>query len=297
MPSVTRLSDFVPAIREEGEDNASRLIAADWLEDQGDDSSLKRAKLIRLQCDEINNETFERVRKLLPSIPLSQFGLPRKKGTCAIRKAIISRGFVKNIAGHTTPLLQAARSGVHTLNPLNSIRIRCSTSRNTLHKLLSRGDILQQIQRVQLFPQDIMFFANDTQGVPKMDVLQTDYHHERLYNDELQTYAPLFHLSSPPRVLELAMQEITKQEVLSSALPELTRNANTQVVVVIDGQRSTSQTSFEVSKMASRNMRYLSDTQICELWNSFLVPCEEKIHDHLIYRIEPTDRSVMNIYW
>ncbi len=296
--TVTQLSDFLPAIRAEPDNDEPRLVAADWLEDQGDEESLTRAELIRLQCGDITDATIQRARELLTIIPASQFGLPDLNNEQKIREAYICRGFVKHIAGYSTPLLRAIREGVHLRNPLDSIQIQASrTSLPKIQSLLNRTDILEHIERVKFTLEDALFVAEGNQNFGAANVVQTGYHYRELDNDYLRLYAPLFQLSHPPRVIELPMREMIMQEVLCSALPDLTHTATTQVVAVIHGQNSRSANEFWADKRGNPHFAHLQYEQICAIWNTFLTPCETRIHNHLTYRVERTERSGVHMDW
>ena len=158
--TVTQLSDFVPVIREAGEDDTPRLVAADWLEDQGDEESRTRAELIRLQCGDITDATIRRVQELLTIIPVSQFGLPNLNDKRKIRDAYIHRGFAEHIAGYSSPLLEAIRKKVHLHNPLTSIHVQVTcASLPKVQSLLNRTDILAHIERVKFTLEDALFVA------------------------------------------------------------------------------------------------------------------------------------------
>jgi uncharacterized protein (TIGR02996 family) len=51
---VTPYAGFIAAIREEPNDDAPRLVCADWLEEQGDEAGVARAEFIRIQIERAN---------------------------------------------------------------------------------------------------------------------------------------------------------------------------------------------------------------------------------------------------
>src|SRR5438270_12033622 len=48
---MSSLAGFLDAIRADPDDEAARLIFADWLEEQGDPDLSARAELLRVQCE------------------------------------------------------------------------------------------------------------------------------------------------------------------------------------------------------------------------------------------------------
>src|SRR4051812_12811974 len=93
---------FLQAILEDPEEDVHRHVFADWLEDQGDEVSLARAELIRLQLQRARlHPAAAQARALLPREQqlLEQYG-----GTWAARVAarasrpVFVRGFIEEVS-------------------------------------------------------------------------------------------------------------------------------------------------------------------------------------------------------
>jgi uncharacterized protein (TIGR02996 family) len=102
-------SHFLDAIRDDPDDDAVRLVYADWLEDHGD---ADRAEFIRTQCElargvadvERRDRLRRRERELLVAHELEWVGSLRT----AVRRAVFVRGFVERVTVHASRLAQAA---------------------------------------------------------------------------------------------------------------------------------------------------------------------------------------------
>ncbi len=261
--TVTQLSYFVPAIREAGDDDTPRLVAADWLEDQGDAESLARAELIRLQCANITQASLARIHQLLAFIPHVQFGLPfSKRATRA--SARIHRGFAESMEGPVNALVKAMRLGAHRVNPLTLLTCDVQPSENLLTVLRVKG-VIQHVEKIGMHLVDVIKLAEKGEFPKNMRALQvsgSEYFHAGINQRVKQSTATiLFHLPSPPQQIELIMANVQERDMPSSPLPALTQDSNTQVVAVISGP-----TLQEVH-----------------------------IHDRLTYRIEPANDTANDI--
>jgi uncharacterized protein (TIGR02996 family) len=126
-PSVNQADAFVQDIVAHPEDDAPRLIFADWLEEQGDSASHARAELIRVQyalaelpAGDLRRPPLEqRQRDLLLAheeqwtAPLRELGIPAWQ---------FRRGFVERIRVHPARLIQCA-AALQALVPLRELEL------------------------------------------------------------------------------------------------------------------------------------------------------------------------------
>jgi uncharacterized protein (TIGR02996 family) len=103
-------SAFLQAIRENPDDDTTRLIYADWLDEQGDKANATRAELIRLQVDLHGDNRPHKVRrkreKQLAELLRQRLPYPSTGSSCP--KYIYRKGFLDEIEIRAEHLLELA---------------------------------------------------------------------------------------------------------------------------------------------------------------------------------------------
>jgi len=143
LPTPTNDSAFLRAIVADPDDDAPRLVYADWLEDSGDPSRVARAELIRFQVAAArarpdDPKAGEAVPELLAQtwVPTWDYALPQIPNC---KWGPYRRGFIDEVT--LQPVIFFTYGGrILSAIPLRRVRLLLP-ARNEIRRLLSRTDI------------------------------------------------------------------------------------------------------------------------------------------------------------
>src|SRR5262249_33903554 len=125
MPSADERAAFIAAIREAPDDDAPRLVFADWLEERGDEADIARAEFIRVQVrranlpieDERHSELQARELRLLKRWAAVWCG-----AHFVFKKVRFRRGLIEFVHLHLTHFLHHRRQML-ALEPVRDVRL------------------------------------------------------------------------------------------------------------------------------------------------------------------------------